>query len=820
MKLRNIIYALVAGASIFASCTKEVKRDSLDVLKVDKTFVSIDKMGGTATLIINATADWHIVDSVVVKNKKESAFPEGLTIEPLVGLRGETKVTFTSPDARKKAAKCQIEIICEGQSQFVLFNMEAGAPSPYPDFKAGKYWLMFQQEDGSWLASQHCTASIDDAGSYGYVSCEPASGKFPDLSSTANNIFTFEAVDGGYIIKDVEGGYLYQDAAGKYNNFYRTSEKGKAMIWSVEQDSETEYYITSTQGKWIQYSTGYSTWGAYNSKQDKALLPYLVEAKDPAPEVIKLESQSVSVEKEETEFIVKAKINADQIKVDFDADWLSYYGTNNEGLIFKAAANNGAPRSAEVKITASLKQGEKTYSGDAKFSVAQGGNKGDIKDITLNNPCYIEGVVTAINARGFVVSDGTASVLYYLASGFDATEYPIGTKVVINCTKVTYYGGALQLEGGNCTVTKDGTAEFTYPQPVVYDKAKLDAYVSSSANDFAEYITFTATASISGNYYNFLISEGDTHDFSLYQGTAEQKAGIENGKTYVVEGYLVSRSSGSHANVVFVKYEEGTPGPEPEPEPEPEIGLAETSWYQYANDPDGGFAILTFMDEENCYFANGDKEGIWWEDVMTSAYTYDATENLGSAFDGTIGFQIGEDGKTLITAMGSFEKGEYVPFAGPEPEPGELVYSLETANVPDGSNNSYAGNCDIEVDGIVWNLQGNSTMHPWRIGGKSLEGVDRTVYTKTAWSTTLSKIVVAFGFMNDITVNSATLVYSTKEDFSEAKELPFTPAATSEIEIIPEGGFPANCYYKFVFNVTVTATSNKYIQFNGVEFYK
>ena len=34
-----------------------------------------------------------------------------------------------------------------------------------------------------------------------------------------------------------------------------------------------------------------------------------------------------------------------------------------------------------------------------------------------------------------------------------------------------------------------------------------------------------------------------------------------------------------------------------------------------------------------------------------------------------------------------------------------LCYTLTPTN---GSNNSYAGNCDIEISGITWNLTGNS----------------------------------------------------------------------------------------------------------------
>ena len=49
-----------------------------------------------------------------------------------------------------------------------------------------------------------------------------------------------------------------------------------------------------------------------------------------------------------------------------------------------------------------------------------------------------------------------------------------------------------------------------------------------------------------------------------------------------------------------------------------------------------------------------------------------------------------------------------------------VVYSLNPAK---DKNNSYAGNCDVEINGITWNVTGNANQVPWRIGGKSLTKV-------------------------------------------------------------------------------------------------
>lgn len=151
---------------------------------------------------------------------------------------------------------------------------------------------------------------------------------------------------------------------------------------------------------------------------------------------------------------------------------------------------------------------------------------------------------------------------------------------------------------------------------------------------------------------------------------------------------------------------------------------------------------------------------------------------------------------------------------GADPGPN---YTLDPAT---GSNNSYAGNCDVTIGGITWNVGGNSTMTPWRLGGKSISNVDRTVYSKTAYTSAVSKIDLTVGEASSITVNSLKLIYSTNSDFSSSTEIIETFAANSTITFKPKSGnFPANAYYKFVFNVTVSGSSNKFVEFSKVEIY-
>ena len=143
----------------------------------------------------------------------------------------------------------------------------------------------------------------------------------------------------------------------------------------------------------------------------------------------------------------------------------------------------------------------------------------------------------------------------------------------------------------------------------------------------------------------------------------------------------------------------------------------------------------------------------------------------------------------------------------------ELIYTLEPAA---GSNNAYAGDCDITIDGIKWNLTGNSTMIPWRIGGKNLTKVDRALYSKTPMEGAVDKVELITGTASSVTVNSAKLLVADNAGFANAVEYPFTFKASSTIEIPVSAA--SGSYYKFVFNVTI-GSNNKYIQFTRAKFY-
>ena len=151
-----------------------------------------------------------------------------------------------------------------------------------------------------------------------------------------------------------------------------------------------------------------------------------------------------------------------------------------------------------------------------------------------------------------------------------------------------------------------------------------------------------------------------------------------------------------------------------------------------------------------------------------------------------------------------------------------LAYTLDGTQ-PDGDS-TYATASNITQNEINWKVTGNTNINPWRIGGKSLTNEDRDVYSTVVVSKdNLGKVVVSVGTASSITVNSITLIVSKNSDFSNPVSTISNKsfAANSDIEFVKNDGDDwSDCYFKIVFNVSVSSTSNKFVQLNKIEFYK
>ncbi len=141
--------------------------------------------------------------------------------------------------------------------------------------------------------------------------------------------------------------------------------------------------------------------------------------------------------------------------------------------------------------------------------------------------------------------------------------------------------------------------------------------------------------------------------------------------------------------------------------------------------------------------------------------------------------------------------------------------TLDGSTKVDGGNNNYNSAGEVTQDGVTWSFGGNLTTEPWRIGGKNIENTDREVFSKTKTDFDVASVSVEHGGVTVTSVNSFKLIVSTNADFSSpVSELTGTVTANQTTTFTrPTDKSWKDCYFKFVYNVTVTESSNKYVQF-------
>ena len=147
----------------------------------------------------------------------------------------------------------------------------------------------------------------------------------------------------------------------------------------------------------------------------------------------------------------------------------------------------------------------------------------------------------------------------------------------------------------------------------------------------------------------------------------------------------------------------------------------------------------------------------------------------------------------------------------------EAIYTLDGTIT--GGSNGYADASSLTQGNIAWSVTGNTTMSPWRIGGKSITNQDRAVYSKNPLAYNIDKIELTHGTASSITVNSLKLIISDAANGAgETIDVTFKASATTTIDL-PEGDY-SNKYFKFLYNVTVSdSKKNKFVEFKSAKFY-
>ncbi|MDE5561246.1 MAG: chitobiase/beta-hexosaminidase C-terminal domain-containing protein [Bacteroidaceae bacterium] len=148
-----------------------------------------------------------------------------------------------------------------------------------------------------------------------------------------------------------------------------------------------------------------------------------------------------------------------------------------------------------------------------------------------------------------------------------------------------------------------------------------------------------------------------------------------------------------------------------------------------------------------------------------------------------------------------------------------LIYSMEPVA---GKNTDYSGSGIMKCNGIEWKIEGNTNYsydgkQLYRIGGKKLTDQDRACTSLTPMIGSVDKVVLKTYRIN-LTVNSATLYVSDNADFDNAEEY-VVGEVKADDETVFEVNASVGAYYRLVFNVTTSGSSNQYVEVERIDFY-
>ena len=156
----------------------------------------------------------------------------------------------------------------------------------------------------------------------------------------------------------------------------------------------------------------------------------------------------------------------------------------------------------------------------------------------------------------------------------------------------------------------------------------------------------------------------------------------------------------------------------------------------------------------------------------------------------------------------------------------EVAYTLSGTTT--GSGNSYNGTGTTTQSNVLWNINGNLTTNPWRIGGNKNNGLSsagtvRIVQSQAAVSNrNITKVVVATSkpSSNSINPTNVSLKVGTSAGGSQTSSLSNGSWAASVTFNRPSGADWSSKYFEIDFTMPANnTTTNKFIEFTSATFY-
>ncbi len=231
-------------------------------------------------------------------------------------------------------------------------------------------------------------------------------------------------------------------------------------------------------------------------------------------------------------------------------DYKTVWGDNISASFLSPASISKIPALLKSNVTNAASGDMKVvYYAYSSVEPSTGGNSGEVSYTKLSEVVAntagaeytVKGEVVAIYARGFLLSDGTATMLVYLNA---YPNYSVGDVVSVFGT-TSKYSGLMQFPAASEVTLLERNTTFAYPSAQNLDATALDALASSPS---VKYVSFTGKLSISGNYYNVVVGSA-THKGSVSYPVSGIVNSDLNGQDVTVTGYFIGSSS-SYANVM------------------------------------------------------------------------------------------------------------------------------------------------------------------------------------------------------------------------------------------------------------------------------
>ena len=205
------------------------------------------------------------------------------------------------------------------------------------------------------------------------------------------------------------------------------------------------------------------------------------------------------------------------------------------GYLFSVSKSGDAPKFANMMVATIAEEGSQPAF--TPVGVVASADPGTFS---------VTGQIAATYKRGFLINDGTGSILIYTNADPTGT-YAIGDLVSVEGTTSAYAG--LNQYPPASTVTKLNTEanKFTYPAIREMDGTDMDGYLTLTT---AQYVRYTGTLKIDGNYYNVINDEALTAQGSLSYVLDGAVDPALDGQEVVVEGYAIGVSGSKFLNTM------------------------------------------------------------------------------------------------------------------------------------------------------------------------------------------------------------------------------------------------------------------------------